>query len=320
MNDEKNDLTEEQEMAELLRNAGKRDGVSQFRATRVRANVRSEWQKRTSVSSLRTWWALAAAAMVLVVVGVIIRPRLQVGTTPSMVVATIDVATGEIRGGTESLRAGSTVTANQLVETPSNARASLHLADGGSLRMDTNTRLIFEESRKLRLERGAVYFDSGGGRPIEVLTSFGEVQDIGTQFEVRLARDEMTVRVREGAVQVERKQAASRIAAGTELKVDTSGNEVQRLVAPDDPSWGWILEVAPPFRLEGATLAQFLEWVGRELGVKVRVADPDINPDQIVLHGSLEGLRPDQTVATVLPTAGLRAELVDGTLIVGRKP
>jgi hypothetical protein len=52
----------------------------------------------------------------------------------------------------------------------------------------------------------------------------------------------------------------------------------------------------------------------------VRFSEPELagSADAIVLHGDLNGLRPDQAPFAVLPGAGLEGELDDGVLVVRR--
>jgi hypothetical protein len=72
--------------------------------------------------------------------------------------------------------------------------------------------------------------------------------------------------------------------------------------------------------LEGETLSDFLVWVSHETGLQVRFGDPQAGKklDSIVLHGSIEGVRPDQAPAVVLPTCGLTSHLEGNVLVITR--
>jgi len=52
---------------------------------------------------------------------------------------------------------------------------------------------------------------------------------------------------------------------------------------------------------------RFLDWASRELGTRWEYGRPEMRRrvEPIVLHGSLEGLTPDEALAAVLPTCGL---------------
>jgi FecR protein len=209
-------------------------------------------------------------------------------------------------------------------------RVALRLAAGPSLRLDFDSRVRLVSSSLIELERGAVYVDSGPGKEpgrVTVRTQLGDVEEIGTQFEVRLSGvSEVQVRVREGAVRLTG-EGVSTVAAvergetgGVELSFLSNGTLIRRPIAAHGPLWRWMMEAAPPFEIEGLTLRRFIERVARETGWTVRYADPGLaaEAETIVLHGALGRVPPDQAPEVVLPGAGLRHEVVGGTLVIRR--
>jgi hypothetical protein len=130
----------------------------------------------------------------------------------------------------------------------------------------------------------------------------------------------LRVRVRDGLVAVEGGGRHVVAPAGQEFVLRRDGSLVRRSLAPWGTEWRWVLEAAPPFAVEGSTVAELLAWVGRETGWRVRFEDPALAAEAggIVLHGSLGDLAPDQVPFAVLPGAGLDAVLADGTLRVRR--
>ncbi|HXT50141.1 MAG TPA: FecR family protein, partial [Thermoanaerobaculia bacterium] len=191
-----------------------------------------------------------------------------------------------------------------------------------SLRIDVGTRARFDAKNELRLETGAVYVDSQGGAPVLVQTPFAQVTERGTQFEVRVSSGGVRVRVREGAVELAGAEGVGRpgswqATAGAELMLASDGRLVRATVPAHDQAWEWVQEIAPSFRLEGSTLGDFLAWVGRETGWRVAWADPARAADKVpaILHGSVDGLPPEQALAAVLPTCGL-ADRRDGDTVV----
>ena len=89
---------------------------------------------------------------------------------------------------------------------------------------------------------------------------------------------------------------------------------------PDGPEWLWILEAAPALDIEGRSLASFLDWVSRETGWQVRYADEEIarSAQTISLHGTIEGLRPDESLGMILQGSGLDYRKDDGAVVVVR--
>jgi hypothetical protein len=65
--------------------------------------------------------------------------------------------------------------------------------------------------------------------------------------------------------------------------------------------------VAPTFNIEGRTLAEFLRWASRETGLDLLYVSDVAEREAVgtVLRGSIEGLRPDESIAAVVSTTGL---------------
>jgi hypothetical protein len=158
---------------------------------------------------------------------------------------------------------------------------------------------------------------------VEVATPLGRVDDVGTQFEVRLmpvatGASRLRLRVREGEVRVETARATHHARAGQELLVDPDGGAQRASVAPDDGGWAWAARTAPELVIEGRTLATFLDQATRELGLRWRMVEPGTERPAaaIVLHGSVAGLTPEEAIDVVLTGSGLTSERRDGELRV----
>ena len=204
-------------------------------------------------------------------------------------------------------------------------RVSLRLAGGPTLRLDAGTELRLVSATAVELARGELYAATGPGEgrgaALEVRTPLGTARDVGTQFTVAVVgrgAESVRVRVREGAVVVERDGRSYRAAPGEELVV-LRGDGVERREIPThgDP-WAWVLDAAPPFA--GRTLADLLGWVERETGWRVRYESPELaeSARRIVLYGGVGDLRPDEAPLAVLPGAGLEGEVEGGVLTVRR--
>jgi hypothetical protein len=225
--------------------------------------------------------------------------------------------------GSKGLRlsVGDEVPAGMVVDTGVLGRAALRLTSGSSLRLDRLTRLQGVSDTVVALEAGALYFDSGA-TDAAVEASLESTQLAASQVEVRTELAEpgaqMRVRVREGLVNLDRNGESYDAGAGVELMVDSGGDLSRRQVAVFGPDWEWILTVAPPFEIEGSTLQAFLGWVSRETGLQPSFADADTegSSSEVVLHGSILGMRPDQALEAVLPTCRLEHRLDSGILVI----
>jgi ferric-dicitrate binding protein FerR (iron transport regulator) len=340
------DDMDDMQIAELLRLAGRRPEPADFRTARVRAAVEAEWRKAIKRRDRRTllqWVGLAvAASTVLVAAGKWLLP--SSGTTPSSkdaaaralnavassnsaVVARLARASGLVtiaENRTDAWRLlgpGGAVNSGAGIRTDAQSRAALALARGQSLRLDMDTLIVIESDARIRLERGSVYLDSGkrgtaGG--VEIITPFGTLRDVGTQFEVSLTGSGLRVRVREGEVALTHRDVRVAATQGESVSVTRDGTVTRALVPITGPEWAWASAAAPTFALEDASLEAFLDWVSREEGWDWHFADAASKQRGagVVLHGSIDKLTPAEALDAVLPTCGMAWRLEGGSLII----
>lgn len=277
-------MNEEEQVRHLLEEAGPRPEVPPEDLAKIKAAFRAEWQEhvRRRRSPDRRLWLLAASVVLALGLGWWLWPA-----APSSQVTGPELA----------------------AETP----AAFGL-DGASIRLDAGSRVRLVSESEIRLERGAVYVDSQGEGTVAVHTPLGTVTEIGTRFEVRLLGSTVRVRVREGAVLA----VSHRADAGTELTLRADGSVTRHRIAAWGPEWSWVLKAAPPLRIEGLTLKEVLSQIVRETGWTIRYEDPALRESagEIVVHGDVSHLAPDQALEAVLPGAGLDHEVVDGVLIL----
>jgi ferric-dicitrate binding protein FerR (iron transport regulator) len=211
---------------------------------------------------------------------------------------------------------GQTIAAGANIRTNGTSRATVTLIDG-ELRIDANTVVGLVDARTIHLERGAIYLDSGASTPgsITVRTASGTVRDIGTRFEVRAGDGDLRVRVRDGAVQLERAGRIDRAPTGTELLARADGTVSTRSVDPFAADWAWTTAAAPPFIVENATLEAFLQWAAREGGWTIEWSDGlRQRARTTVLHGAVDGMTPAEALDVVLPISGLSPQFVNDRL------
>lgn len=331
---------DDMQIAELLRLAGHRPQPAPFRAARVRTAVEAEWRaavRRRDRRTMLQWVALAVAASVLIVMtGKWLLPAppsesttaSNAATNPgvgTLAVAHLARATGLVtiaENRTDAWRLlgpGEPVNSGAAIRTDAQSRAALTLAQGQSLRLDMDTLVIFESDGRLRLERGTVYLDSGkGGAGVEMVTPFGTLRDVGTQFEVSLISSGLRLRVREGQVALTHRDVRVAAARGESVSVARDGTVTRGSVPIAGPEWEWASAAAPPFQLEEASLTAFLDWVSREEGWDWHFADAATKQrgSTVVLHGSIDKLTPAEALDAVLPTCGMAWRLESGSLII----
>jgi hypothetical protein len=325
------------DVAPLLHLAGRRPRLPEDEVAPLRAAAREVFRRQAERTARRRrlGWAAGAglaaglAAVLLLVVGPVLRRAAAPGS--SQPVATLEMRIGEVAlSGVAGVPSGTrTLLAGAVVTTAENGRAAVRLPAGVSVRIDGSSSVRLDSAETLTLERGALYTDSGSSTPsqgIEVATAFGSVRDVGTQFEVRLLAGRggpsgpgagaLRVRVREGKVLVDHAGTVHQALAGSELVVQANGSFQRAAVPVFGPGWDWVQRAAPALAIEGASLADFLAWVSRETGLRWRLAGPGAGrpPEEIVLHGSIEGLTAEEALAVVLPGCGYRHRRVGGEL------
>jgi ferric-dicitrate binding protein FerR (iron transport regulator) len=317
-------------IARLLRMAGPRPNVPAERADRVHGAVLAHWQRAVSARRRTRWLAwsavpLAAAAVWIVLIATGVWERILSTLPPSTPIATLERSDGPVHWlNRPSPSIGGILDGETTLETGAQGRVALRLSSGASIRLDVETRLRLVSAEDLFLLRGAVYVDTGAapgaGTTVTVRTPLGTVRDVGTQFQLRASGDAIRLSVREGATTLEHGGIVHDTRAGTELILEEDGKVTSRPVLPFGPEWDWIQETVPYFDLEGRLLGEYLDWIARETGLRVEYGDPSISSDAsiVVLHGSVEGLRPDETLGAVLPTCGLKHSVRGESLIVER--
>jgi len=324
----------EEEVRDLLQAAGGRKPVPAEDLISMRAVARAEWQtmvraERRAVKTrdLRVV-ALAASLLIAVSVG-----WFWSAAGPESA-ATVEFVLGQVRvdGTAGSLEVGEGLHSGAQIETlatssGTQARLNVRMASG-ELRLDSGTRLSLDSADRVTLQEGAVYFEStaggaAGDGAIQVVTPFGTVRDIGTQFDVRLADSgaALTVRVREGAISLDSGAASRSANRGEALEVAADGEVTLMQVAVDDQSWGWTRVGSAAFEIDGARLAEFLQWVSRETGWEVHYQDADLAlaAESIELSNSIESLTAEEAIALVLPASDLAYEVSQGALRVRRR-
>lgn len=335
----------------LLRVGGMREDVPPAREARVKRafldECRAVAQARTvrrRLSGAAVLLAIAAAVLVAVRVG---RPREIVAPAAPIVSPIVATVVTPIGGTVERLEGdvsrrdasgaatpgaaaladtaapialGDRVRLGDQIEAGATGRVSVRLTNGASARFDRASRARLVSADRLELDAGAIYVDSGPASPrLEIVTPYGLVRNIGTQFEVRLRDASLRVRVRSGIVEVHRGAEVASARPGTELTLGP-GQATSRTVAPYGEDWTWVEHLAPAFEIEGRSLAAFLEHVCREQGWTLAYSDPQLARDSsgIMLHGSTAGLQPSDALAVVMKTSGLTYQIVDGELTVAR--
>ncbi len=314
----------------LIRVAGRRPEPPAFRVARVRQSVETEWRRMLRRRRMRrSVLVIGVAAAVALAVGLTIRTPAPAAIRPlDAPVASVARVTGPVhlKAPTSPPRAlveDSEVHPGAILETGSGAGVALQFRNGGSVRIDSDSRVVIDAVARLSLEQGRLYADwtLNGPDPqtIEIATTSGIVRDIGTQFEVGVIASALQIRVREGIVRFDGQGTSATLAGAESLRIEADGGQRRGRIVTHGRDWSWIEALAPAFRIEGASLASLLDWVCRERGLTWRFDDSAAARvgQAAVLHGSIDGLTPAAALDAVLPATGLAYRQNGGELVIG---
>jgi len=280
------DLSADDVLEQLLKTATPRPVPSQEDAAIARQAVRAEWESVTQRrKSRRRVLAIAMAASVLLGVFVVSN-ILQTPAIEPVHVASIDKSFGSIYllGESSELKESSdlrNVVAGQTIVTGNDAGMALAWGNGGSLRVDGNTRIEFTSADVITLKSGRVYFDS---RPVVLAgtnhaaaagtfvihSEHGVITHVGTQFMAGVEPELLTVSVREGQVAIEGEFYSYQASPGEQVRLTGRQRPSVLSVSRHGDYWDWVGLTSPPVNVDGRSLHEFLTWACREMGLELQ--------------------------------------------------
>ena len=330
-NEELKELRSDEAFVELLGKSPPRPNPPAEDEVLIRAAVHAEWRNVTAGNVRRhriTTFALAAS-VVLAVFATFSLLRDPVVDIGDLQMASVDKQFGEININSRMAYAGqlTAIEGGDLVETGSGSGLALGWHDGGSLRLDENTAVVFEAANQIYLQNGRVYFDSqndplssqattSGAANLSIRTDHGMVRHLGTQYMTAVAADELVISVREGMVSIDGNVTA-RASAGQQFAISASGSlTINDTNGVED--WEWIEKSTPAVNLDGRSVSEALEWVSRESGRTIQYASAEAESlartDR--LHGDFDvDVGPSRKLEIFMMTVDLNAR-IDGEVIV----
>ncbi len=322
MSDRWRGASEDDAVRKLLEDAGPRPVIPEEDLRAIRDTARAEWVRRYGAAPerrrpQRSWLAAAAALL-----GVGIGLAWWIGQRSPAVSPTVGSVERVV--GALPWKVGAPLEAGSVLATDGEnpARLTLRMLGGASVRLDAATEVKLASATMVELRRGAVYVDTGAaprrGEEVSVHAASTVFRPTGTQFQVRVGGRDAKLQVREGRVAVDHGTRSIVAEAGEEVVVGGDGSVVRRAGTLSGPDWAWVEESAPTFAIEGVKARDFLDWYGRESGLRVELAGAETAAvaDSCVLHGSIEQLSLNDAPAVVLSSCGLGHRVSNGTLVV----
>jgi ferric-dicitrate binding protein FerR (iron transport regulator) len=309
-------------LEQILRASGRRPMPPQAVRDTVFAAAHAQWQTQLRSRQRRrqrTLWTAAAAVVVLGLTALLL-PRAPVTPASDVLVTLIAdrlVGTAALSNGREDdwrgLDPGNVdIHAGTVLRTSRGSGLGLVYPGGRSLRLDENSEIRFEAGDRVTLVAGGVYVDSGPQAEwesgMEIATHLGRIREIGTQFETRVSGDTLRVRVREGRVEAVHGSDQLTARASEEIEIARDRPVQRRSVEPTSPVWQWAQALAPAPYAEDITVAEFLDWVGRETGRRIHFAQPGLEQQAYLttLHGNPRRFTPMEALSVMLRTTDLQ--------------
>ena len=324
-----NELRSEEAFAELLGKAPPRPVPPAADQALIREAVHAEWQKVAAGNVRRrhiTSFALAASVL-LAVFATLSLLREPIDDFRNQQMAAIEKQFGAISVNSRIVDAGqvAAIEGGDFVETGSDSGLALGWHDGGSLRVDENSSVVFEAANQIYLKNGRVYFDSQSNPlspqqsksdavELSIRTDHGMVRHLGTQFMTQVGADQLVISVREGVVSIDG-NVTVRASAGQQFAISASGSlSINDTNGVED--WEWVERSTPAVNLDGRFVAEALAWVSRESGRTISYAseEAEIVANQAQLRGNME-LPPSRALEIFMMTVDLDAR-IEGEVIV----
>ncbi len=310
------------DVARLLRQAGKRAVPSPDMVERVRTQVHAVWREELARRRRRRVLAVAASVMTLTFAGLWMLQ--QRGANAPQVVASIERGSAELSIQGERAAPGRDGARWRSARDRPGCRG--RPAPGGRRQLEQEPatctgyphRLGGRQGRCACL-RGRLYLDAGAATPgastaIAFEAAGVRIQHVGTRFLVALSDTHLDVKVRDGTVRVEGAGEVALLQGGElgRMGLEKSGvTPMQRLpVGSSGEEWSWVDDLAPSLEIDEQSLWSVLQRAAQEGGLEIRFESAAVEQRarETVLHGPALAMPPRQALDAVLVTTAYRAE------------
>lgn len=315
----------EDETDRALRDSLRTPALSAEALQRIRRATEAEWRATLAQRPARRWWpAVAASAVVAVALGaatVALAPWAQTGEPVGQLARAETPGIERVRDFWPDvmLLDGAQLHGGQNFAV--HGASLVSLPSGGNLRIAPGSKLEVLAANTIRLAAGELYVDIPRGARTDgpaVITDAGVFRHIGTQFALAVTDGQTRLRVREGRVQWRAADGESTVSAGTEILIGRNQQVTRRDIGPSGVEWAWTEALAPGIDIENQPLAAFLDWVSRETGRRLVIADEQTREQiaAIRTHGDVRGLTPMQALGAVMSSTSLHLDVTANAIRV----
>lgn len=306
-------MSDDEAVAQLLQAGGKRAAPPKAFMSEVEKNTRLAWQQAVQAEKRKRqkqWLGVAATAACMALVFFIALPKSAV--QPEFM-AKINSQSGEV-----FLSTGGPISLGSQIRTQ-NGYISLELPDHTLMVLGANSELHFTGPAEVALLQGQMYVDSPDHTTqVLIHTPRGDIVDIGTQYQVNVSPEALTVAMREGLTEItvgkDVYQASVNQHQGDVVQISQHG-VVRSQVARDDASWQWVRDGYSDFNLQQATVSELLNWASRVTAHSVEYSSEQVASQarQVRFSGGLVTTKDiEQQLPFILQTAHFTLHQQDG--------
>lgn len=317
----------EDSIEKLLKAAGSRPEPEEEMAEAIRRATHSAWldvvaeEKR---KNQRKWLRYASVAAVLVLVAGFFGLNTNFHSQENdRALASVSFLNGGYQINGETHTHVAPLMSGDTLQTDENSLMSVVLEDKTAITVAPGTELTFTDFAHINLIKGRVYVDSpDANTSIVITTSWGSIEDIGTQYEVEVT-DQLTVAMREGKVKMLIDNtphfASFNAGLGDVLSVSKDRQIDLTQVESTDPRWNWTTAAVPHQSIEGMSVHELMNWASRVTGKEIIYADARVeaSANRTLLHGGrVSPLEIDSTLQALLKTTKLSAVVTERNIRV----
>lgn len=320
-------------LEQLLSRAAVRPMPDSHEVAAARDAIHSEWRKLIAGRRSRRHIMRFAIAASVLITAISVFGLLRTPGGDIVQVAAIQKSFGTIyllseQSELQQASGLATVHTGQTIVTGEDAGIALAWINGGSVRLNENTKVEFQDDSSIVLHSGQVYFDSQPAELIAgttasdvntftVITDRGSVTHTGTQFMAHVVADALIVSVREGRVSVDGSFYDGTASRGEQIVFRGSRRPTVLNINEYGGAWGWIGQTSPPVDVNGKSVHVLLEWVCRELGFELEFVGDTV--EQAVRNELLIGrvdAEPEAALRMRMATTAFTWRVEDGVIYV----
>lgn len=317
-------IDDDQDMYALLGSAGKRVEPDAAIAAAIRHATEEAWRHTVAKERQRRWrnrlvGVASAAALVLAVV-----LWFPTNPQPQPALAQVESLAGTFSINERARTHSESLYAGDRLRTGHNSHLALRLGGEILVSVDAETEVTIAAPDRLVVKTGRIFVDTAGAsNGLVVATRWGDVRDIGTQFEVAVSEEHLAVALREGKVELglggQTHTAEFKNGVGELIQVDRTMEVSRRPLAPADARWDWTLDTRAPLNIEGLTVAGVVEWSARITGRSVVYQSDAVAKtagQSRMSGGMLQPREVDSRLPYILKSASLAAKISAATIVV----